>query len=64
MKRVKWIEQGLRDECVTKTLSIDEAIAQQKAAAAAVRPDFVYETDDQALGDFLAVHWAWIEVDA
>lgn len=36
----------------------EEAIAYQKAAAAALK-DFQYESDQQALDDYVTVHWAW-----
>jgi len=41
-------------------VSIKEAIEIQKATAAKVNPNFTYENDEQALQDYLTVHWAEI----
>ena len=35
-----------------------EAIRLQRDTVARVRPDFVYESDEQALEDYIVVHWA------
>ncbi len=45
------------------TLTKEEAIKIQKSSAAEIN-HFVYDNDDKALEDFIAVHWAQIiEVD-
>lgn len=50
-----------RGEYISVTLTAADAIAHQRAHAAEVRPDFQYEDDEQALDDFIAIHWAWWE---
>jgi hypothetical protein len=52
---------GDNDETITIRVTAAEAIAQQRATAASVRPDFSYESDEQALEDFITIHWAWWE---
>ena len=39
---------------------VEDAIAQQKKTAKELNPTFVYKSDDDALGDYMAVHWAQI----
>lgn len=59
--RVIWTEPG-DDACrthVTRSCSIAEAVATQKAVAA--RRGVYYVTDREALEDFLVVHWADVE---
>lgn len=41
----------------------EEAIRIQRETAALVRPGFVYESDEQALEDYMAVNWAWVVSD-
>lgn len=43
------------DECI---VSVEEAINIMKATAAKVRPDFKYKDDDEALNDYIVIHWA------
>ena len=63
-KIVEWIEPGPYGSCIVRELTVEEAIGKQRTAAASVRPGFVYESDEQALDDFVTVHWAWIkEID-
>jgi len=52
---------GDNDETITIRVTAAEAIAQQRALVASVRPDFSYESDEQALEDFITVNWAWWE---
>jgi hypothetical protein len=60
MRCVRWFEQsGVTP--VTKRCTIEKAVAAQKEAAARVHPNFKYESDEQALSDFLVVHWADVE---
>lgn len=49
-------EDGFEEVIVT----INEAIRIQRQAAAKVNPNFTYENDEQALQDYLTVHWAEI----
>jgi hypothetical protein len=49
-------EDGFEEVIVT----INEAIRLQREYVAKVRPDFVYKDDEQALQDYLTVHWAEI----
>jgi hypothetical protein len=46
------------DGCEEVIVSVNEAIQIQKATAAKVRPDFTYKDDDEALLDYLTIHWA------
>lgn len=39
-------------------ISTKDAINRQRYTAALDRPGFVYQSDDEALDDFIAVHWA------
>lgn len=41
-------------------VSVSEAIQIQKQTASQVRPGFVYKDDNDALQDYLAIHWAEI----
>lgn len=43
------------DECI---VSVEEAINIMKATAAKVKPDFKYKDDDEALNDYIVIHWA------
>lgn len=55
-------EMGEDGEPVTVTLTVAEAIARQRAAVASsllARPNFQYGSDEEALEDFIVVHWAW-----
>lgn len=56
---VKWNERCEREGDVVRSCSVVEAVARQRAAAA--RHGHWYVTDEEALEDFLVVHWAWIE---
>jgi len=50
------------DEPVTVTLTVAEAIARQRASVASsllARPNFQYSSDEEALEDFIVIHWAW-----
>lgn len=44
-------------------VSAEEAAARQRARAYSVR-QYVYESDEEALLDFIAVNWAWYEDEA
>lgn len=49
-------EEGYEEIIVT----INEAIRIQREYVSKVRPDFVYADDNEALQDYLTVHWAEI----
>ena len=56
---VEWIEPfGPANEPVYCCVPESTAIAAQKAAAAQIRAGFVYPNDEEALMDFVVVHWA------
>lgn len=62
--RISYCEPGEDGEAITVTLTVAEAIERQRAAVAAsrvARPGFQYESDEQALEDFITIHWAWWE---
>ena len=49
-------KDGFEEIIVTR----EEAIRIQREYVNRVRPDFVYENDQQALDDYIAVNWAEI----
>jgi hypothetical protein len=49
-------EDGFEEIIVTP----EEAIRIQKETVSRVRPDFTYESDQQALDDYITVNWAEI----
>jgi hypothetical protein len=55
---VRWIEPSEDGGHLVLDMSIDKAIAFQKEFVKERRPDFVYKNDDDALYDFVAIHWA------
>lgn len=59
-KYVKWIEPYDADAngCMEIRMTVEDVIKCQRARVAQVKPEFVYESDEQALFDFIAVHWA------
>lgn len=62
--RISYSEPDEDGNNITVTLTAAEAIQRQLAAVAAsklVRPGFQYESDEQALEDFMVIHWAWWE---
>ena len=62
--RLSYCEPGEDGSGITVTVTVAEAIERQRAALAAskvARPGFQYESDEQALEDFIAIHWAWWE---
>ena len=59
--KVRYIQPADNEDGFEEIIvSIREAIEIQKATAAQVRPGFTYENDEQALQDYLTVHWAEI----
>lgn len=63
MKWVKWIEpfDGYGAEALHCKVSIENAIASAKRSAAS--RGYAYIRDEDALNDFITVHWAYIEDD-
>lgn len=62
--RISYCEPDENGNDVVITLTAAEAIQRQRAAVAnskLARPGFQYENDEQALTDFITVHWAWWE---
>ena len=61
-KYVKWVEPYDSDAngCVELRMTVEDVIKCQRAHVALVRPDFKYESDEQALQDFITVHWGEI----
>mgnify|MGYP003343444442 CR=1 FL=1 len=47
-------ENGFEEVIVTR----EEAIKIQIDMVARVRPDFTYKNDEEALMDYIAIHWA------
>lgn len=61
---VEWIEPfGPNNEPVFCRVLRETAIATQKVLTEKAKPGFIYETDEQALDDFVVVHWAKIILD-
>jgi hypothetical protein len=44
--------------CVNELVTVKEAIARQRAAGAT--KGYEYADDEEALADFIVVHWAWL----
>ncbi len=59
--KVRYIQPADNEDGFEEIIvSIREAIEIQKATAAKVNPNFTYENDEQALQDYLTIHWAEI----
>lgn len=59
--KVRYIQPADNEDGFEEIIvSVKEAIQIQKATAAKVNPNFTYENDEQALQDYLTVHWAEI----
>ena len=39
-------------------VSTEEAIKIQREVVAKVRPDFIYKNEEEALMDYITIHWA------
>lgn len=57
--RLSYCEYTEEDGEATVIITVREAVSKQKAAAASSRPDFIYASDQEALDDFMSIHWAW-----
>lgn len=55
---VEYMELGEHGEPLTIRISEEEAIARQRMAALRAN-NYGYESDQDALEDFLVVHWAY-----
>lgn len=59
--KVRYIQPADNEDGFEEVIvSINEAIRIQREYVAKVRPDFVYKDDNEALQDYLTVHWAEI----
>ena len=59
--KVRYIQPADNEDGFEEIIvSINEAIRIQREYIAKVRPDFVYKDDNEALQDYLTVHWAEI----
>ena len=57
--KVRYIQPADNDDGFEEVIvSVSEAIQIQKATAAQVTPGFVYKDDNDALQDYLTIHWA------
>lgn len=54
-----YAEPGNHGEIITKRISVEEAIIKQVSHAKALGQ--TYTTQEEALQDFIANNWAWIE---
>jgi len=54
-----YVEPGEDDSVVTHRLTVEEAITRQFNHAKTM--NYSYLSQDDALQDFIAVHWAWFE---
>lgn len=59
---VEWIEPfGPNNEPVYMRVEVAIAIAKQKDIASKMRKDFKYNSDNDALQDFIIVNWAYLK---
>ena len=59
--KVRYIQPADNEDGFEEVIvSIKEAIRIQRETAEKMNPDFVYDTDEDALQDYLTVHWAEI----
>lgn len=56
---VEWVEPFIESEPVYMRVSVAIAIKYQKHKAKSLH-GYIYATDDEALEDFVVVHWAKI----
>lgn len=61
-KYVEWdepfdLEGKVNTVCRVK---VDEIIVWQRAQLENINSDFKYDSDEQALQDFVALHWGWV----
>lgn len=58
MDMITWLEEGADGKPSAMTCTMEEAVRRQRAAGA--RRNYSYESDKDALSDFIAVHWATV----
>lgn len=59
--KVRYIQPADNEDGFEEVIvSVNEAIQIQKETVAQVRPGFVYKDDNDALQDYLTIHWAEI----
>lgn len=58
MKVIRYEMPGPNDESVYHTFTLEDAIAIQRKRAIEIH-DYVYETDKDALEDFITLNWAY-----
>lgn len=56
-----YVEPGEGDAVITHHLSVEEAIILQVAHATS--KDHIYSSQEEALSDFIGLHWAWFKKD-
>jgi hypothetical protein len=54
-----YVEPGEGGSVLTRYLSAEEAIIKQVAHAAS--QNYLYSSQEDALKDFIALHWAWYQ---
>lgn len=59
MRRIRYVEQDMQGNIVTVTISTDLAIQYQKKCA--VLNNCSYINDEEALIDYMNIHWACLE---
>jgi len=57
--KIRSISPGENGEYVTTDLTKEEAIAYQRRSCVQARGKDLYETDADALDDYMIVNWAW-----
>lgn len=63
-KWIEWVEPfSPSNEPVYCRVTPEVAIECAKASAKQAKPDFVYASDQEALDDFIIVHWANVRED-
>lgn len=57
--KIRYIQPADNEYCFEEFfITREEAISRMKASAKFAKPDFVYESDERALEDFINIHWA------
>ncbi len=57
--KIRYIHPADNEDGFEKVIvSTEEAIKIQREVVAKVRPDFIYKNDEEALMDYITVHWA------
>jgi hypothetical protein len=57
--KIRYIQPADNEDGFEEVIvSTEEAIKIQREVVAKVRPDFIYKNDEEALMDYITVHWA------